>query len=138
MIQNTISASTCITADETAARHRLSRHRNQMSAVQMMKTTKILPTGMRSAPMLRSEPTNATLAASATLSRRPTSRTDPHTIPVEITQDPMGIYRNKLPVLDGRQMIDRRFHAEVNPLANVWARNIRNQDWHNTLVTSRF
>lgn len=55
----------------------------------------------------------------------------------EITQSPLGIWRQKYPVIDGKRMISRTFTAEVMPLANLWATNLRDQGFvHGGIATS--
>ena len=52
-------------------------------------------------------------------------------VPVEITQAPVGVYRRKFFERDGKQYVDLNFHKDVVPLVNVWAKNLRWQDWEN-------
>jgi len=49
--------------------------------------------------------------------------------PIEITQGPVGVYRHKFLVRDGKKLVDLRFHGRTIPFVNLWAKNIRNQGW---------
>lgn len=52
-------------------------------------------------------------------------------MPVEITQAPVGVYRRKFFERDGKQYVDVSFHRDVMALVNVWAKNLRLQEWEN-------
>jgi hypothetical protein len=57
-------------------------------------------------------------------------------IPVELTQDPMGVYRSKFTRRNGREYVDVAFHQEVDELARVWAKNLRHQGWERATIAS--
>jgi hypothetical protein len=52
----------------------------------------------------------------------------PSWVPTGITQAFFG-YRAKFIERDGQTYVDTRFHKEVSSFLNLWARNIKAQNW---------
>lgn len=55
---------------------------------------------------------------------------------VEITQSPLSVWREKYPFRNGKQKIDTTFAAQVTPLANAWAKELRTQGFVNSGIAT--
>lgn len=55
--------------------------------------------------------------------------------PVALTQAPVGIYRAKFFRRNGKDYVDMNFDRDVRPLANLWAKNLRFQEWEKATST---